>query len=307
MSYLVTYAPKGREFMKRCICMALSVFGCLAAAVIVIPGTSWSQEKVDAGAVARSAPLDPYDEKSLAADTTIRRPAIIYTNSNAPGPARLADLPLQKSVSQYGITWTFAKPARVGQFVNGDWYVVGPVTIEAIAPRPLYGAEIPPGELDQNDQRRPEEQHVRNGFMLNPPASMKVAYDSGIRNWFDPSLIQKLPVAMKPGDSLVSTISMPKGLTLHAQLRNEIQRGVEDEQPGAHGRRADLRGRAAAARRLPPGLLRSRAENLSGPQPQARTAARRRRNPEPAQAGAVHPLHAAAVGRQPASSASRSP
>jgi len=58
-----------------------------------------------------------------------------------------------------------------------------------------------------------------------------VAYDSGVRNWFDPSLIRKLPVAMKPGDSLVSTISMPKNLVLHAQLRNKIQRGEGDSSP----------------------------------------------------------------------------
>ena len=36
---------------------------------------------------------------------------------------------------------------------------------------------------------------------------------------------------MKPGDSLVSTISMLKGLVLHAQLRNKIERGVEDSSP----------------------------------------------------------------------------
>jgi len=81
------------------------------------------------------------------------------------------------------------------------------------------------------DKERSVEQRVRNGFMLNPPAAMKVAYDSGVRNWFDPSLIQKLPVAMKPGDSLVSTISMPKNLVLHAQLRNKIQRGEGDSSP----------------------------------------------------------------------------
>jgi hypothetical protein len=60
---------------------------------------------------------------------------------------------------------------------------------------------------------------------------MKVAYDSGVRNWFTPSLIRKLPVMMKPGDSLVSTISMPKNLVLHAQLRNKIERGVDDSSP----------------------------------------------------------------------------
>jgi hypothetical protein len=36
---------------------------------------------------------------------------------------------------------------------------------------------------------------------------------------------------MKPGDSLVSTISMPKNLILHAQLRNKIERGVDDSSP----------------------------------------------------------------------------
>src|SRR5208283_3661872 len=81
------------------------------------------------------------------------------------------------------------------------------------------------------DLERPVGQRVRNGFMLDPPAAMKVAYDSGVRNWFDPSLIQKLPVKMKPGDSLVSTISMPKGLILQAQLRNKIERGVDDCSP----------------------------------------------------------------------------
>ncbi len=159
------------------------------------------------------------------------RPVLLYTKDNAPAAPSLQDLPLVEHVSQFGITWTFDKPARAGHFINGDWYVVGPVTIKAIDPRPLYGGEIARRELDNVDKERPQAQRVRNGFMLNPPAQMKVAYDSGVRNWFDPALIQKLPVAMKPGDSLVSTISMPKGLILHAQLRNKIERGVEDSSP----------------------------------------------------------------------------
>jgi len=174
---------------------------------------------------------NPYDEKSVARDTAVIRPTVIYTKQSAPSAPRLEDMPLVQSVSQYGITWRFDKPARAGQFVNGDWYVVGPATVSAIDPKPLYGKEIPRRELDGMDRERPEGQRVRNGFMLNPPAQMKVAYDSGVRNWFDPALIQKLPVAMKPGDSLVATISMPKGLVLHAQLRNKIERGVDDSSP----------------------------------------------------------------------------
>ncbi|MGD0539778.1 MAG: hypothetical protein ABSC03_19280 [Verrucomicrobiota bacterium] len=174
---------------------------------------------------------DPYDANARAADASLHRPVTLYTKANAPAAPKPEDLPLKESVSQHGITWTFAPPARVGQFVNGDWFVVGPVTVRAIDPRPLYGAEIPRRELDHMDLERPEAQRVRNGFMLNPPAAMKVAYDSGVRNWFDSALIQKLPVAMKPGDSLVATISLPKGLVLHAPLRNNIERGEEDSSP----------------------------------------------------------------------------
>ncbi len=175
--------------------------------------------------------VNPYDEKTLDADLSLHRSVVIYSRDNAPATPRLDDLPLRENVSQYGIAWAFERPARVGQFVNGDWYVIGPVTIRAIDPRPLYGSEIPERELDRMDKERPEAQRVRNGFMLNPPAQMKVSYDSGVRNWFDPSLIQRLPVTMKPGDSLVSTISMPKGLVLAAQLRNTIERGEGDSSP----------------------------------------------------------------------------
>lgn len=180
---------------------------------------------------ARTIEVDPYDLKIPGNAPAVDAQAVIYTKANAPAAPKLQDLALESSVSQYGVTWTFDHPARVGHFVNGDWYVVGPVKVIAIDPRPLYGSEIPKSELDPIELERPESQHVRNGFMLNPPARMKVAYDSGVRNWFDPSLIQKLPAAMKPGDSLVSTISMPKHLVLHAQLRNNIERGVEDSSP----------------------------------------------------------------------------
>ncbi|MBN2475757.1 MAG: hypothetical protein JXB62_14190 [Pirellulales bacterium] len=181
--------------------------------------------------VAAVVEADPYDAEAIAAETSTSRPTAVYTKENAPATPKLDELPLKESVSQYGITWTFQEAARVGQFVGGDWYVVGPATVKAIDPEPLYDAQIPRRELDAMDKERKPEHRVRNGFMLNPPPEMKVAYDSGVRNWFDPSLIQKLPVAMRPGDSLVSTISMPKNLVLAAQLRNKIERGVDDSSP----------------------------------------------------------------------------
>ncbi len=157
------------------------------------------------------------------------KPVVIYTRDNAPAAPKLDDLPLKASVSQYGMTWTFDKPARVGQFVNGDFYVVGPVRIIEITPKPLYGAEIPANQLDPVDKEKPAKDRVRNGFMLNPPAEQRVSYDSGVRNFFDPSLIQKLPVSMKPGDSLVSTISLPLGLSLPVWLRNATEHRAESD------------------------------------------------------------------------------
>ena len=188
-------------------------------ALLVIIGTSHAAEP----GTQKSKPLDlwqPSDQK-----------LVMYTKENPPATPKLEALALKDSVSQYGITWTFENPARVGQFVNGDWYVVGAVTVKSIDPKPLYGGEIPASELDHLDLERKVEQRVRNGFMVNPPARMKVAYDSGVRNYFDPSLIQKLPISIKPGDSLVSTISMPKGLVLKPQLWESVERGVEDSTP----------------------------------------------------------------------------
>ena len=86
------------------------------------------------------------------------------------------------------MTWTFDKPAHAGWFVNGDWYVVGSVTVKAIDPKPWgSAARFPSSNWTTKDKERPEAQRVRNGFMINPPAKHEVAYDSGVRNFFDAS------------------------------------------------------------------------------------------------------------------------
>src|ERR1035437_6314585 len=72
--------------------------------------------------------------------------------SNLPAPQSLNQRSRLKSVSQYGITWTFEEAAPVGQFVNGDFYVVGPITIAKIDPKPLWGDEV--GPIIDKDQVR---------------------------------------------------------------------------------------------------------------------------------------------------------
>ena len=120
---------------------------------------------------------------------------VIYTKDNAPPAPKAEDLALKGSVSQYGITWTFDKPARVGQFTGGDWYVAGPVTVKAISPAPADG---------------------RNGSTLNIPitpgkSESKLGFDDRIPHGrYDAKLFQKPPFAMTPGDVLFSSISLEK-------------------------------------------------------------------------------------------------
>jgi len=123
---------------------------------------------------------------------------VAYGGEAPPAPA-LEQLPLVETVSQYGITWTFDKEVRVGQFITGDYYVVGPVTVKAIDPAPADGV---------------------HGSMLNPVPSEHQGYaarngvvDGKPDRIYRAELTAVPPIAMKPGDSLVSTITMPNGKT----------------------------------------------------------------------------------------------
>jgi hypothetical protein len=113
----------------------------------------------------------------------------IYTAANPPATPALADLPLQSSVTKDGITWTFSEPERVGQFLTGDYYVVGPATVTAINPAPANG---------------------RNGSVKNiPPTDDETGFDSRTSsNRYDASLRSDPPVSLAVGDSLVSSISV---------------------------------------------------------------------------------------------------
>jgi hypothetical protein len=101
----------------------------------------------------------------------------------------LSSLPLQSSVSVHGITWTFGHSVRVGTFVNGDFYVVGPCTVTAVTPAPTVSP-------------------ARNGTVLNiPPGDQGTGFDDRSAN-YRASFRAYPPVYLKPGDALVSTISI---------------------------------------------------------------------------------------------------
>ncbi len=154
----------------------------------------------------------------------------IHSKDNVPATPKIEELPLKDSVSQYGITWTFEKPARAGQFINGDWYVVGSVTVVKIDPAPRYGKEVADSELDRRE-KIPVDQRCRNGSMLNAPARQEVAWDSGILNYYHPEHRARLPIVMKPGDSLASCISLSQGEKVTYTYHPGTVRGVGDNSP----------------------------------------------------------------------------
>jgi hypothetical protein len=114
----------------------------------------------------------------------------VYTSANPPPTPALAQLPLLSQITQDGITWTFSQPQRVGRFVNGDYYVVGPATVVGIQPLPT-----PTNGL--------------HGSMLNiRPNIQHSGFDSRILSGrYDPSLRVYPPIALTPGNELVSSRS----------------------------------------------------------------------------------------------------
>lgn len=103
------------------------------------------------------------------------------------------------TVSQWGVTWTFASARQVGQFCNGDWWVVGPVTVTSIDPPCVVsnGRTI-------------------NGSMINPPMTGEAGYDSALYANYaggdhvyvaSLNVARSMPLVVTAQSSLVSTIS----------------------------------------------------------------------------------------------------
>lgn len=113
------------------------------------------------------------------------------------------------SISQYGITWTFDRPHQVGQFVTGDWWVVGPVQVVKVDPAP--GPDPAPLSGKQVKSRygatgMTGDGTMRNGSMIVERADSKQGYDSRPVN-YDASLGIVFPLDLKPDQSLISTVS----------------------------------------------------------------------------------------------------
>ncbi len=114
----------------------------------------------------------------------------------------------RREISQYGITWTFDKPMKTGQFITGDWWVLGPVRIVKITPEPG------PARIDNsaikinhwNDTSLKQDTTLRNGSMIVLRAGYTQGYDSRSGS-FRQSDAVVLPVELVPNRSLISSIS----------------------------------------------------------------------------------------------------
>ena len=131
------------------------------------------------------------------------------------------------SVSQYGITWTFDHIYEVGQFVNGDWWVLGPVTIIDIDPGSVLLATRDYNGRPNQDPAFDETvtDSTINGSMINPVSTDDQAYDSAMfgqySSTFDAAnnaarpggndLTDTNPLVASVGSSIVSTISVADG------------------------------------------------------------------------------------------------
>jgi hypothetical protein len=114
-----------------------------------------------------------------------------------------------RTVTQYGITWTFDKPYTVGQFLTGDYWVLGPITVVSVSPAPqpapanatsstvksIYGV------VAMTDDKR-----MRNGSMIVLQSARGQGYDSRLINYRS-ELSAAFPLKLDPNLSLVSSIS----------------------------------------------------------------------------------------------------
>lgn len=122
--------------------------------------------------------------------------------------AQTVPVELRKEISQYGITWEFEKPAQTGQFITGDWWVVGPVTIVKITPEPgPVSADETKIQLNHwNDTSLKTDTTMRNGSAIVLKAGYKQSYDSRGGD-FDLNGCINLPLKLELHRSLISSIS----------------------------------------------------------------------------------------------------
>jgi hypothetical protein len=126
------------------------------------------------------------------------------------GTSLLADT----SITSNGVTWEFSADHQTGTYVNGDPWVIGPVTVVSIT-NTLNSPKFTP---------RPGQ----NGSMLNPGTDGRQGYDETLKN-YDASL----NVALRGGSpvSAAHPLSLPVNSTLISAV-SWLYHSETDTEPG---------------------------------------------------------------------------
>src|SRR5690606_29375104 len=123
-------------------------------------------------------------------------------------PTGSSSVAIRSSLSQHGITWTFSQAHLSGRFVNGDWWVIGPVTIVNITPpsQVVNGRTINGSRLNPTSTQILNCQHGYDSALFGD-----ISNDTATRPRYKEQLnvARSLPRVVPVGSSLISTISLP--------------------------------------------------------------------------------------------------
>ncbi len=144
------------------------------------------------------------------------------------------------TITQYGITWTFDQEYEYGQFANGDYWVLGPVTITRIEPDAVVdyhnlgggictggstgnsacaaavAAQYPGYDARCNGQERGTgdciASYVQNGWEVNPVVAGPHGFQVGCGGGnLDASLVPSLPYTSPPTGTVSVVKTIPSG------------------------------------------------------------------------------------------------
>lgn len=111
------------------------------------------------------------------------------------------------SVTRSAITWTFSADRPVGQYANGDWWVVGPVTITNISPKSVVSG----GRTINGSTINPDSSEFPSHGFDSAMAETGLGYNAGL-NAGRPGgkdISPSNPLVVQNGSSLISCVSHP--------------------------------------------------------------------------------------------------
>ena len=118
-------------------------------------------------------------------------PTPVTRTTAASPPASLGELRLQDRVTERDITVYFDQDYEIGQFVNGDYYVLGSPTVTRITP---------------------QWDGVKNGAMVNPATGDAHGYHAKVFGYQSSlNLAANLPAQLHPRDSLIASTGWAVG------------------------------------------------------------------------------------------------